>query len=212
MKRSVVCLSVAVAAFVAAGAMFGQTRGEGVPTLKASPAVASDVLIQAKDIGLIDVRKVFKRHSQFAADMEQLKEDLAATEKKLEQAKEELKELRDRVKAAEEDSAERDRLNVELAGKLAALQGEAERHRRRFTRMEADLYAATYKDVMEKVKTYAGGHGLKLVLKYDSSPFEPETPEDVMKGVNRSVMFQSGLDITDEIIRLVSEPSEEDID
>ena len=46
--------------------------------------------------------------------------------------------------------------------------------------------------------------GIRVVLRLNSDPIEPDDRNSVLQGVNNSIVFQDNLDITDEIIRRVN--------
>ena len=46
------------------------------------------------------------------------------------------------------------------------------------------------------VESLAKEHGLSLVMRFDSSSIDPNNREEVIRGVNRGVVFHRRLDLT----------------
>ena len=50
-------------------------------------------------------------------------------------------------------------------------------------------------------------HNITMVLRFDSSPIDHKNRADVIKAVNRGVVFQKELDITDMVIQQMASSS-----
>ena len=61
---------------------------------------------------------------------------------------------------------------------------------------EARIYYATYQKMQGIVSSVAGQNNITLVLRFDSEEIEPTNRAEVIKGVNRAVVFQHKLDLT----------------
>ena len=66
---------------------------------------------------------------------------------------------------------------------------------------EARVYFDTYREMQTVVEAIAQANGLSLVLRFDSESVDPNNRNEVIKGVNRAVVFHRQLDLT----KLVSE-------
>ena len=57
---------------------------------------------------------------------------------------------------------------------------------------------------MQQVIAQVAAHNsISLVLRFDSASIDPENRNDVIKGVNRSVIYHDRLDITDPVIQMM---------
>ena len=61
---------------------------------------------------------------------------------------------------------------------------------------EARVYYDTYREMQTVVKALAEANGLSLVLRFDSESIDPNNRNEVIKGVNRAVVFHRKLDLT----------------
>ena len=69
-------------------------------------------------------------------------------------------------------------------------------------KQESTIYLAFYRTVDDEVAKYAKAKGLKLVLRQQDSSLDENQPlAELLKSLNRSIIYQDGLDITDEILK-----------
>ena len=61
---------------------------------------------------------------------------------------------------------------------------------------EAKIYYDTYVEMQSIVESIATEYGLSLVLRFDSETIDPTNRTEVIKGVNRSVVFHRKIDLT----------------
>lgn len=159
----------------------------------------------AAAVAVIDIAKVFKEHSAFKKRMAELKtmfEDFQATSKarqaEIEQLATAAKTLKTGTDPFEQETRRVQRMAVELQADATAMQ-------RKLMKEEAEIYAAIYREVGEKVSAYARANGIRLVLRFNGDPMDTSDRNSVLVGVNNSIVFQDQLDITDEIIRRVND-------
>jgi Skp family chaperone for outer membrane proteins len=171
-------------------------------------ASATQGQIKASDVALVDVQLVFKSHAGFVDATAQLKKDFQTAQQALQEKKTKLNEEAARIKAMPAGSEARSSMEIGFAAKAASLQAELEGKKREFERREADIYAAAYQDIAEKIDVYASGHGIRLVLRHRRDPLVGQGGDKkaILADVNRTILFEDGLDITDKIIELVNTP------
>ena len=67
---------------------------------------------------------------------------------------------------------------------------------------EAAIFLAFYRDLEEEVRKYAKAKGLKLVIRQqESSLDENQQLQQILTSLNRGIIFEDGLDITDDILK-----------
>jgi hypothetical protein len=69
---------------------------------------------------------------------------------------------------------------------------------------EAEIYVETYKFVIEEIQRIAEARGLKLVLRYQADNLDAKDPKKLMESLNRQILYEKGLDITDEVLQAVN--------
>ena len=136
--------------------------------------------------------------------MEQLKADVGAFELTLKDSQADLVKKKERMEAAEPGSDERRTLEIELTRKNADLRAEMEVKRADFLAKEATIYATRYRDMEKVVRSVAAKHEVRLVLRFSGQDFNDRDRTSVLQAVNRPVVFQDELDITDEVIAAVN--------
>jgi len=65
---------------------------------------------------------------------------------------------------------------------------------------EAQAYYRTYKQIERVVADFAFRNQIGLVLRFSSEDIDPANTNSIMSGVNRFVVFQNRLDITDIVL------------
>jgi hypothetical protein len=103
-----------------------------------------------------------------------------------------------------EGSAERRKLEAEYNERQTYLRVEMETKRTGFLRKEAEIYAVRYREVEKAVRRTAVQRELRLVLRFSSDALNDKDRTSVLQAVNRPVVFQDQLDITDEVIATVN--------
>jgi Skp family chaperone for outer membrane proteins len=153
-------------------------------------------------VGIVNLEKVVKNHKPFQDKLSPLKEQAKELEKTLQVRKAELEAVDAQYRKAAPGSPESQRLGA-LAGKL---QGELQRfvstEQANMQKKELGLYMGFYKQIDAEVSKIAKAKGLKLVLRDQDFSFDENQPvNDMAKTLGRNVLFQDGLDITDDVIK-----------
>jgi Skp family chaperone for outer membrane proteins len=156
------------------------------------------------DIAVIDVSEVFERFTTFQKEMRSLKSDVESFELVLKQAQMEILQMKQRMEAAKQGSDERRSLEAELAKRNTDLRTEMEAKRAGFLGKEAASYAVHYHEMEKVVRDIAARRELRLVLRFSGQDFNDKDRNSVLQAVNRPVVFQDQLDITDEVIKSIN--------
>ena len=146
-------------------------------------------------VAVLDVAKVFKEHAQFNASMEAIKKEIEVFEEDFRGKRES---LQNQIRALQSLQGQPEFKTEEaaLARKEADLQIEANQKRAEILSKEAEIYYSTYNEVVATVARLSGSYGISLVIRYDSGAIDQTDRASVIKGVNRSVVFQRDLDLT----------------
>ena len=151
-------------------------------------------------VAILDVAKVFKDNTSFGdkmaalkAEAERLKGQVTAEQDRI---KVEVMKLRDLKPGPERNKREADLEQQHTHLRTTTRQAESE-----LLSQEARVYFDTYREMQAVVEAIAQANGLSLVLRFDSESVDPNNRNEVIKGVNRAVVFHRGLDLT----KMVSE-------
>ncbi len=153
---------------------------------------------------VVDITYIFKNFTKFNQQMEQMKTAM-------EQADAQLKADRDTVASKEEmrqqynpGSPEFKTVDEEVARLKAEFQLKAGKIRRDFMEREAAVYYNTFMEVSNAVQYYAQQHNIGMVLRFNGDSIDPNNREDILKAINKPVVFQNNVDITPDVLALLN--------
>jgi Skp family chaperone for outer membrane proteins len=154
-----------------------------------------------QDIAIVDIGKVFEKHKRFlekSADFQRANQNAQEKLNALTQAGVKLKEELGRQKAG---STEYARIQKELTDKAAEFQKYQKEQAERFQKEQTEAISATYKEIVEEIQRIAEARGLRLVLRHQAEMPDPNNPMKLAELVNRQILYQNGLDITEEVLQ-----------
>ncbi|MCO6454447.1 MAG: OmpH family outer membrane protein [Pirellulaceae bacterium] len=149
---------------------------------------------------VIDVAEVFERHVRFKARMEDIKRDIETFEAELRNEQKQLNAVREELQNYKPGTDAYKRVEERMAAMAADAQVKMQLKRKEFLEQEAKVYFNAYQEVLAAVSQFADRNGISLVLRFNGKEMDPSQRESVLQGVNRAVVFQRNLNITDYII------------
>lgn len=156
-------------------------------------------------VTVLDVAKVFENHAAFKANMESLKTEVTQFQKSIREKVTVLTEKRQKLaQNYKVGTPEFKQAEISLATEESNLKTKTQQTERDYMNKEAQLYYNTYLQVQSVVTTFANKNNITLVLRFDSSPIDQTNRASVSAGVNRFIVYQNSLDITDFIIKEVN--------
>ena len=166
--------------------------------------ISSPMLAQESGGGLVavlDVAKVFKANPEFDAQMERIKDEAEALKLQIQKQQENIRSRAEAVAQMEIGSTERNQQEAALEQEQAALRTHARQAEADLLKREAKIYYDTYVKMQNVVGSLATKYGITLVLRFDSAEIDPENRGEVIKGVNRQVVYHHKLDLTKMVIQ-----------
>ncbi len=155
-------------------------------------------------IGVVDISYIFKNHLRFKAMMDQMKGDVKKIEDKLRDERRQIAKREEMLKSYKPGSANYKNLEEQLAEEKAKFNLRAAKERKELLEREAKIYYQTYLEVNDAVKYYAQRSKLGLVLRFNGDPIDPNRREDVLRAINKPVVYQGSVDITPDILQAVN--------
>jgi Skp family chaperone for outer membrane proteins len=152
-------------------------------------------------VAVVDIKRIFKDDADFNTAIEKLRGDVEAYRKEAVIRQTEITSLQQKLQAMKPGSAERDKTQLLLARLQTELKLASERRQQEFVRREAALYGDTYAKITTAVSRYAEAHGIGLVVRSDQEEIDLSNNKSVLNAVNRTVVYQDNLDITDAILK-----------
>ena len=150
-------------------------------------------------VAVLDVAKVFKENLEFTSKMEAIKTEADKLKAQITQQQETIKAQAQGLADLAVGSAERNQLEANLEQQQASLRTKARQAETQLLNQEARIYYDTYQKMQGVVESLAGEHGISLVLRFDSEQFDSTNRAEVIKGVNRAVVFHKRLDLTNAV-------------
>ena len=69
---------------------------------------------------------------------------------------------------------------------------------------EAKIYYQAYLEVNDAIKYYAQRHDIGLVIRFNGDKVDANRREDVLREINKTVVYQNQIDITPDILALLN--------
>jgi Skp family chaperone for outer membrane proteins len=202
-RRSLVCativagpLSVYFLAQVAAQVPPGGGRPASGPPAAVAPAPAG----AGTSVAVIDIAYIFKNHVRFNQQMNDMKRDIEAFDAQIRQDQQSFAKKREGLQVYNPASAEYKKAEEDLARMKSDLDIKVAVKRREFLEQEARVYYGIYREIEDSVNMFAQRNRIGLVLRYNGDEMKPDDRASVLQGVNRPVVFQQNLDITQHIL------------
>ena len=169
-----------------------------------SPAFAQQGEANNGIVAVLDVAKVFKENATFDNSMKSIKARAEKLKAEIQAEQEKIRNDAMGLQTYEANTPERNKLEADLEQRQAALRTRARQSEQDLLNQEAEIYFNTYTEMQEVVKSVAQQYGISLVLRFDSAAIDKTSRPEVIKGVNRAVVFHHKLDLTKMVIKSMS--------
>lgn len=155
----------------------------------------------AVDVVLIDVGAIFKEHPYFNQRMKELQADAETAESQVKKERDQLRNMMDelgRIKAGTEEYKNFEAQVFEFKNRLET---KVQLQRKELLQREAKIYHQAYQEIQREVEAFAATNSISVVLKFNRETPDPEKPDEILRDLNRPVLFYAKhLDITNYII------------
>jgi Skp family chaperone for outer membrane proteins len=185
------------AATVALLSVFGTTS-----SVQAQYAAGANA--QKYNIAVVDISYIFKKHNRHQATIESMKAEMTSTEAELKADSEKIRQMEEQRNTFNVGSKEYKDLDEELARGIADFKLKMDRLRKGFMEREAKMYYQAYLEVNDAIKYYAQRHDIGLVIRYNGDKVDANRREDVLREINKTVVYQNQIDITPDILALIN--------
>lgn len=189
----------------AAGPAAGPAGPAGPAVAATSGRAPSAGELGGAGIAVLDVRKVFEDHKPFNAQLKAIEAEIKLLEEELAKKQKDFEakqtQIRDTFKVGSPDL---DREMEALARQLADARVDAGLQQKSILEKEAKLYYETFVDIERAVKRLCDHYGFQLVIRFDSRTMDINDRGSVMSAVNRSIVYQNGIDITSAIVQMTN--------
>lgn len=174
--------------------------------------LAFSVQSQAQDepgtsglVTVLDVAKVFEQNPTFKQQMDSIKSEADGLKQRIRAEQEALSKAAMGLQSFEPGSPERNQKEGEIEQRQAKLRTTARQSEQELLNREAKIYFDTYQTMQSVVGTIAEKNNISLVLRYDSGEIDQTNRPEVIKGVNRTVVYHRQLDLTSLVSKTMNE-------
>ena len=182
------------------------THAKTVATIAVAFALSVPCLAQEQPgtgglVTVLDVAKVFEKNPAFNDKMAAIKSEADSLKSRIEAEQAALRKEAMDLQNLAVGSDERNKKEASLEQRQTTLRTTARQSEQELLNREAVIYFDTYQTMQQAVTKIAQENNISLVLRYDSAEIDPHNRPEVIKGVNRTVVYHRQLDLT----KLVSE-------
>ncbi len=93
---------------------------------------------------------------------------------------------------------------IELARERRNARALADENSREIKHMETDLFVEVHEQLQVTLDKYCKANGIDLVLRTNSGRYGELTSENLQRNMTETVLYQRGIDITDEIVEMMN--------
>jgi Skp family chaperone for outer membrane proteins len=177
------------------GGPTGATGSTKAPLIPVAPRPSGT------NVAVLDISLVFEHYPAFQEQMTELKTQVEQFEAFLKKAQADLLKEREKLQDFAAGSEKFKELEEKITHDNTDLRLKMEHQRREFLEREARIYYDGYAQVYNVVSTLAQRNDIKLVLRFSSDSMKADDRNSVLQSVNRPVIFQNRLDITNLVIK-----------
>jgi len=174
--------------------------GPAGPSFAPSAAPAPAGAPSGTNVAVIDIAHIFKNHVRFNAQMNDMKRDIDAFDAAMRDESVKLQKKQEAMVQFNPSSNEFKKADEDLAHLKSDFQIRVQAKKREFLEQEARVYYGIYREVEDAVASFAQRNRIGLVLRYTGDEMKPEDRASVLQGVNKPVVYQDRLDITQHVL------------
>jgi Skp family chaperone for outer membrane proteins len=161
---------------------------------------ADDSKTATNDIAVVDLMRVFAAHKGLQAKNDELRRDAERVNEDLKTLHEAAQKLLAEFNAAKKGSTESQRLEIEYKKKVEEWTKLQQDSQKKFFEANTANNMEVYKEVNTEVVRIAETRGFRLVINFNSESVDQKDPQKRQLIMGRQVLYQNGLDITDDVI------------
>ena len=158
---------------------------------------------QGTRVAVIDIAKIFQHHPRLAQMREDLRREGEDFDAYLRREKQRFAQMENELRSLKPGTPDFRNLEKQLAEGRAQLEVQARLKSKELQEKAARADYAVYMEIVRHVDQFCRQQGIHMVLSYSSRPPDPNHPRSISLALNRRVVYQAGLDITDQILAAI---------
>ena len=157
-------------------------------------------------IGILNVEKIAQQYKPFQMKVAALQEEGKEANTAIALKNSEVQTAANELQKAMAGSAEAQKLQMQVARLQREFQQFVAENQQKFRDKDLKLSLSLHREIDEVLKPYCKGKGLKLVVRTQNSSLdENQNQQQIVQALGRGVLFEDGLDITDDVLKLLVE-------
>jgi len=165
---------------------------------------ADEPKVNDRDIAVVDINKIFASHKGLQAKNEELKREAEAAQEKGKAFLVAGNRLQEDLKRQKPGTAEHNRIAKELQEKADGWKKFQEETQKHLGEQNMANLLSTYQLINDEIQRIAEARQFRLVINFSSDPIDQKDTAKGIQILNRQILYQSGLDITEEVIQAVN--------
>jgi len=154
---------------------------------------------------VVDIGKIFKENTGFTGKIDAWKKDVEGAEAALNVDRKAIQKQMEGLPTFNAGSPEYKKLEEEITRRQADFQVRAQIKQKEFLERESKIYAGFYQEINDEIAMFARQNGISLVLRTNNEKVDTSNREALMREINKPIVFQRNLDITDVISKRLNE-------
>jgi len=151
-------------------------------------------------VAVIDIPYILKNHAPFKTELEQAQKNRVDLRRWANDENQKIRGEISKLQQYKTGSPENKQAEESIAEMQLRLRLQLAKREKESIEAEAQAYYRTYKQIERVVADFAFRNQIGLVLRFSSEDIDPANTNSIMSGVNRFVVFQNRLDITDIVL------------
>ena len=162
-------------------------------------------------IGLVNIEKVAQQYKPFQKQVAELQEQAKELQSSVTLKQSELQGVGNELQKTPQGSDKFEKLQNQYVRLQRDLQTFIQEGQQKLRERELKYSLSFHRELDQVLKPYCKAKGLRLVVRTQNSSLEEnQNQQQILQSINRSVLYEDGLDITDDLLKLLAEKSEKD--
>jgi Skp family chaperone for outer membrane proteins len=165
-------------------------------------AGASAIAAEPLPIALVNVDRILKSYRPLQEKLDPIKAEAKELDGTVQIRQAEIETVGGHLRSAQPGSPEQQRLQRQFVKLQSDLQQFITTERQKLNSKEVTIYVGLFRQLDAEISKYAKAHGLKLVIRQHESSYDEGQPlPEILKALNRGILYEENLDITDDILK-----------
>lgn len=152
------------------------------------------------NVAVLDVPYIFKNFIRFKQSIDDIKKDIDDYKNIVNDQQRQLRDEAAKLELYKPGTKEYKDVEENVARMKMTFSLDSAKRQKDFMEREAQVYFTAYREVEKVVADFAQRNRIGLVLRYSAEEMDPSQRDSIMQGINRIVVYQDRLNITEMIL------------